>query len=949
MIRLIKFTVIVTAAIGLLVLPATAKAIPSDINYKWDSNESPLTDGVSGTTTSEQICQDLFAADSTNIFKEVVCSFTRLAALSIADLATDITCSIQQVGNGTNYKSTTFSSSSGKCEESPTNPLGDKSQKTGFYSDELANSTSALTDSLSPSQSATPSAAYKGFTIARNIMGLMAVVALFVFAFANILHIEVNTYAIKKALPSIIIAIIGGALSIYIVFLLSRFVDFTYRLNIFSPYQAYHPMQNIFGGYFNLGSVDQLKDDSVKLVFDVGSSLIGASGVSFFAGVLGSIMLVIPALATFAFEYVLSLRAFAVQILTIIAPIAFACLILPQTQAFFRKWWSYLLIAIFFAPLANFVFFILNLFGSSSSDVTSLMALWFLKTVAIIFLIRFPFTVEADTKKILAAVSKTSFGAALGLNRIGGTDVKPQNKEQQVKFASIDKIKDISKNNPRVLAPAIRTNQAGQLRSAAIGKQGRQAIAPAGLNSSIEKAVSQAAQDNASRSDNLLVKSSASIANRAFRAVVDQSDLKLWRDTRLIEQLKNHNGQVLDEQGAAMRADSARKLMRLSQVVENDKIANPEALKVLATKGVLDNIPMSIIKKAIDDGILQKSDLATTFGDNTSKVIEYIDSSKQTRQGFLTDTQAKTLMTRDQSDYATGFRDLTKLFTDTIKDPSIFPPPPPPVIKNIISQMRSTDSDIFEKNGMYYLNRLAQIQKASTKDISSTLTKTGVQNQTALAIAKNPRIDFSDAKKYTDKGKLDSNSLSLLREGFLNRDLSDNLIGSISALMKEQKTLIGKGITQKISESISKNPDGLKLSDIGENMRKVIQGLQKPATPQDIQKLAGEVDKFYPGAALKSSLTLSHDDIQDTSKKAAGILETVETLIRSGMDEKSINKNPQKAVNEIEKSVAQEIEQAASGQIAKDSEFDTKLSNISKNTPSNTGSSIADAITAGAK
>ncbi len=947
MIKLIKFTVLVAAAIGLLVLPATAKAIPSDINYKWDNNESPLTDKVSSATTSEQICQNLFAADSTNIFKEVICSFTRLAALSIADLATDITCSIQQVGNSTNYKSTTFSSSSGKCEESPINPLGDKSKKTGFYSDELANSTSALTDSLSPSQSNTPSAAYRGFAITRNIMGLMAVAALFVFAFANILHIEVNTYAIKKALPSIIIAIIGGVLSIYIVFLLSRFVDFTYRLNIFSPYQAYHPMQNIFGGYFNIGSADQLKDGSVKLVFDVGSSLIGASGVSFFAGVLGSIMLVIPALATFAFEYVLSLRAFAVQILTIMAPIAFACLILPQTQSFFRKWWSYLLIAMFFAPLANFVFFILNLFGSSSSDVTSLMALWFLKTVAIIFLIRFPFTVEADTKKILAAVSKTSFGAALGLNRLGTSDVKSPNKEQQVKFASIDKIKEISKNDSRVLAPAIRANQIAQLKSAAAGSQNKQTIASPSLTSSIERAVARAAQSNTSRSDNLLVKSSANIASGAFRAVVDQSDLKLWRDTRLIEQLKNHNGQVLDEEGAALRADAARKLMRLSQVVENDKIANPEALKLLAAKGVLDNIPMSIIKKAINDGILQKSDLSSTFAGNTDKVLEYIEKSKQTRQGFLTGAQAKTLMARDQSDYATGFRDLTKLFADTIKDPSIFPPPPPPVIKNIISQMRSTNPDIFEKNGMYYLNRLAQIQKASTKDISSILTKTGVQNQTALAIAKNPRIDFSDARKYANEDKLDSNNLSLLREGFLNRDLSNNLIGSISSLMKEQKTLIGKGITQKISESISKSPEELKLSDIGDDMRKVIQGLQKSATPQEVQKLVRQVDKFYPGSAIKSGLTLSHEDIRETSKKASSILETIEALVQSGLDEKSLKENPQKAANEIEKSVAETVEQAASGQIAKDNEFDAKLSGISKNAPTNSG--IANTITAGVK
>jgi hypothetical protein len=940
----IKIAILIISTIGLLILPKIAEAIPSDINYRWDDDRSPLTTGTIGDT-SEQICQELFAADSTNIFKEVVCSFTRLAALSIANLATEITCSIQQVGNNTNYQGgVTFSGGSGRCTESPENPLGSKTEGSGFYSSELSQSTSELTDSLSPTQSPDPSATYRGFIIARNIMGLMVVVALFVFAFANILYIEVNTYAIKKAIPSIIIAIIGGVLSIYIVFLLSRFVDFTYRLNIFSPYQTYHPMQNIFGGYFSLGATaDQLKDGSVRLIFDIGGSLIGTSKISFFAGLLGSVMLVIPALAVFAFEYVLSLRAFAVQVLTIIAPVAFACLVLPQTQIFFRKWWSYMLIAIFFAPLANFVFYVLNLFGPSSTDVTTFMALWFLKTVTLILLVRFPFTVEMDVKKILTAVSKTSFGTALGLNRLATSGVKSPSGEQPIKFANIDKIKNFSKNAPLRTFTPIGKNKTEQINRS----QDRQAVAPVGLSYSIEKAVAQASQDNLVRSSDLLIKSSANIASGAFRAVVDQSDLKLWRDTRLIEQLKNHNGQVLDEQGAALRADSARKLMRLSQVVENNKIANPEALKTLAEKGVLDNIPMAIIKKAMDDKVLQKSDLAATFTGNTSKVIQYIENSKQTEQGFLTSAQAKTLMVRDRNDYATGFRDLTKLFANTIRDPSIFPPPPPPVIKNIVSQMKSTDPDIFEKNGMYYLSRLAQIQSGSIKDISSTLTKSGVQNQTAIAIAKNPRIDFADAKKYASREKLDANGLSLLREGFLNRDLSNNLIGSISCLMREQKTLVGKGITQKISESISKNPE-TKLSDIGINMKKIVQALQKPVTPQDTQKLAQEVDKFYPGAAIKSGLTLNHEDIRETSQKASSILETIETLIKSGINEKVIKENPQKAVGEIEKSVAETIEQVANGQVAKDSEFDTKLSNISKNTTTGQ-TNVADTISANAR
>jgi len=934
------FKSILILTLVIFVLPLSAKAIPSEIGYKWE-NKSPLIDRISYPTgASEAICQSLFAADDTNIFKEVICSFTRLAALSVSNLVTEITCTVQQVGNNNNYRSSSggtvvsFNSTSGRCKESPTDPLGSKTLKTGFYSGSFTDSASQLTQSLAPpTGTATASSTYEAFSIARNIMGLLALVGLFVFAFANILHIEVNTYAIKKAIPTAIIAIIGGWVSIYVVFLLSRFVDFTFQLNLFSPYQAYHPMQNIFGGYLGVSSTASgtLKDDSVRLIFDIGASLIGSNKVSFFSGILGSIMLIIPALAAFAFEYILSLRAFAVQILAVIAPVAFACLVLPQTQTLFRKWWTYLLIALFFAPLANLTFYVLSLFGNPGDNITVFMALWLLKTAALVFLIRLPFTIEADIKKITAALARTSFGSALGLSRFA-TEAKPQDRTAAGnKPVTLANAKDfLSGGASKVVAPA---SPASQGKPATPFSNIRPRIKPtdqiSGLTPSIKVAIKNAIKENTNRTPDLIVKSSTNIEPNTFRAVVDQSDLKLWRDTRLIEQLKNQDGQILDDQGAAIRTDSARRMMRLAQVVQDGKIANPQILKTLATKGVLDSLPIGLVKESIDEGILQKNDLVPTFKQNTDRVLDHITKSQPGQFG-VTEAQAKTLIVKDQKDYESGFRDLAKLFADTIRDPSIFPPPSPSVLKNIVGQMRSLDSDIFEKNGRHYLSRLAEIKKSSVKEITGALSQAKVPSQTALAIAKNPRLDFSDAKKYMSKDRLNGENLTLLREGFLNRDMANDMVGSISGLMKEQKQLIGKGITQKLTENISKSGEDLKLNQVKDSMLQIVSKLSTGVTPEEADKISKDVDKFYPGATLKAGLVSGNEDTEKTTEKTKSIIETIEAMIQNGITEDVLKNDPQKAQAAVGQDVQKKIEAAVDDQTAKDGKFDKKLDEITK-------------------
>jgi len=893
-----------------------------------DWNKRSFSSEATTANNRDTICSNLFRADPENIFRETICSLVSVTSLSVGDFAANTTCTIQQLGNGTNYSNSangingrpiTFSAENGQCRASggfgtDDNIFGEPAgaASTGFYS----NQESQLSNDLNPTRN---SPYITGYKFTRGITTLIAVVFLFVFAFANILHIDINTYAIKKALPAVVIAIAGSWLIIYVIYFLSRFIDFLYRLSIFSPYQSLHPMFNIFGGNFS-GQITNIATaptsgaspdiSSLNLVFTVGQKLLGGTTYSFTSGLLGTIFLIVPAVAVFAFEYVLAMRAFAVGLLTIVAPIAFACFILPQTQFIFRKWWSFLFIAIFYAPIANFIFYILNQFQPNSSPVI-FVALWAFKLAAIILLIRFPFTIESDLKKITYTLSKTDLGAALGLERLK-LGLKEQPKETKKEAAApISALESAAAKN--IIAPTIQTpSQAVRSQIRAISAKTEPLIAkPSTVN--LASIADNAARANLTRSKELLIRSSADLSPVAFRKILSHSDPRLWRDAALVQELKNKNGQILDEEGAAIRSDAARKLVRLAEVVENNKIANPDAVRLLAQKGLLDVLPLNILKKSLDSGVINKSDLISTFKERTDEVMKRINNPKLAQAPFLNSSQIKELMIQDQKDYMSGFKDLSRMFSDVVRDPNIVPPPPPAVVRNIIDEMQSTDKNIFEKNGMYYLERLGSLSKQSQNTIATVLKNAGVPSQTAISIARNPGLNLEDAKNYVPGGKLSPESFAMLRVGFLNRDLANEMGTHISKLISENKTLISKGITQKIAENIKEGAVS-GIDDVKNQMQQAIKDLSGPLSPEQIKKISGTIDKFYPGTTLKTAGSLGPEDIQMMQERARNVIETTDNISASGISKDELISQSPKVFEKIENQVNESIYKVLSGE-----------------------------------
>ena len=890
----------------LIALPqaASAQVQSGEGGEGWNRITSSIID-PNNTDDAATVCTNIFSGDETNIFKEVFCSLMRIIAASVRGFATQTACTIQNVSYPSNYlQGINFEFVNGRCDPPQLDVLPP----------------SRLTQTII----GTNSAVHNTFLITRNVLSALALIALFVVAFANILHINIETYAIKKALPAIIIAVVGAWLSIYVIYVLSFIVDLTYQVRVFSPAQAVNPIQNIFGGAFTGFTAE----NSVALIYGIGGRI--TSGQNFIGGFLGTLFLGIPAMVVFVFEYVLALRPFVIGIMTALAPLAFACLIFPQTQIIFRKWWTYFLIALLYAPIVNFFFYFLNRLPSSSAGVIEVTVLWLFKTAVIAFLIRLPFAVESDTRKLVERLSRTPLGASLGLARFTG---RAGGQKQPTR--------------PLGLSDRILSTQAAQKIIATTAPKSRfargvEAIkTPASLGRgqlpNFAKIFDAANLTNLKRPENLLVRSLADLPSDAFKKTLVQSNLKIWQSPALLRTLQSAGGQVLNEEGAALRADSARKVARLAQVVEHGKIANPLSIKLLASKGALDFLPQPLIKKSLEGGVVKKVDLLPTFKGNTEKIYQRIIASSGAAVKYLNTKEAQKLMVRDHGDYTSGFKDLSNLFADVLRNPQITPPPPAATIRNITGEIRRLDPMVFERSGEYFLKRLGEKTRDAHQTIASTLTQAGTSPATAVALAKNPRLDLGDAKKYLPEpgspteasaqaGRRPEN-LALLREGFLNRDLANNLTLEISRLVSESKTVVGKGVTEKIAGALKETPE-VGLPQIKNDVQIALQKLSKPLSPQDWEETSKAIDKYYPGAPLKGSGAPTEEEVERTRERGAGIIETIDDLNTADVTQEVLADNPAKAKEVVGKQINQNIQKIITGEIASDAKFNEELGEL---------------------
>lgn len=234
---------------------------------------------------------------------------------------------------------------------------------------------------------------FKGFTNIFLFIGLL------VFAFANILHINIDTYAIKKLLPKLIAVVLMINLALPIIAIFSTLVDKIQTISIFNSYKGIIGHSLPF--YSQISAVWENFSwwDGIKL------------GLSTIVAIIP--MLVILLLSVFVqagVTLMLALRPFIVYLATAVAPLAIACALLPQTETFFKRWLKVIAFWLVYPLIVSVFAYIISVlpgFTYSQGFLGATLAVsipLIIKIGFLTFLLRMPFTWEKDVGGLIAKI-----------------------------------------------------------------------------------------------------------------------------------------------------------------------------------------------------------------------------------------------------------------------------------------------------------------------------------------------------------------------------------------------------------------------------------------------------------------------------------------------------------------------------------------------------------------
>ena len=234
----------------------------------------------------------------------------------------------------------------------------------------------------------------------------------------------IANYTIKKMIPRIVVAVILINLSIYIMAILEDIFNIL-GAGIFDLIKA--PFGdawsfNLGGGSATLFSVLIAGGGVAGLVTIVGTLLAGT-----FAATIGMLLLVIVlpvVLAIIAVLITLSFRQGLLVLLVMSSPVAFALYCLPNTEVFFKKWWSLTLKTLAVYPIIVGLFAMSQVMGiifssldsGATGDVTKFLGV--AAVAAPIFLVPFAFKLSggaiAGVAGGVAKLSKATSSAIKG-------------------------------------------------------------------------------------------------------------------------------------------------------------------------------------------------------------------------------------------------------------------------------------------------------------------------------------------------------------------------------------------------------------------------------------------------------------------------------------------------------------------------------------------------------
>lgn len=187
----------------------------------------------------------------------------------------------------------------------------------------------------------------------RNLANILFVLIFLIIIFSNMLSIHLDSYTVKKLLPKLVMA----AILVQFSFVLSR---------------AAIDISNIAGV-----GVAQIIPAVGKSQSNAGAEIVGITeGIALVGGGVGGavlgvylapeiaigviitvLLLIISGLAAiFVVFFTLTVRLIAIQLFVIVAPIAFALWVLPNTEKYFKKWLENFIKLLIMYPLIRILF-----------------------------------------------------------------------------------------------------------------------------------------------------------------------------------------------------------------------------------------------------------------------------------------------------------------------------------------------------------------------------------------------------------------------------------------------------------------------------------------------------------------------------------------------------------------------------------------------------------------
>jgi hypothetical protein len=178
----------------------------------------------------------------------------------------------------------------------------------------------------------------------RNLVNVVVIAALVYVAFMNILRLQINNFAIKKILPTLILAIILANFSYFICRILIDFANIVIDLLMNGVQGTTGAGATVNSSSVGVAGAFDFTDQSK---FKIDPNNLNRSFIFILAEFVGGVMILILAFLFF-------IRNYVIYFLIVLGPLAFMSLVLPQTKKLFDQWWSQMLKWIYLPVISIF-------------------------------------------------------------------------------------------------------------------------------------------------------------------------------------------------------------------------------------------------------------------------------------------------------------------------------------------------------------------------------------------------------------------------------------------------------------------------------------------------------------------------------------------------------------------------------------------------------------------